>query len=162
MNNKIIHESEKEFACFLESQGKSFVPQPRTFRYNGTSYRPDFYCPEDDIYYEVKTQLSSKIAIRLLEFKKFYPYIKLKIVSPNGYPYYSRSSSKCLELIERRLNFLKSRDILEISLNEFQDNIRDFHILEKRKDWENIKSFNAREGMMKDIHKAKKKLGIKQ
>ena len=145
----------------MESQGNTLIPQPRTFRYNGTSYRPDFYCMQDDIYYEVKTQLSPDIATRLLEFKKFYPYIKLKIVSPNGYPYYSRSSGKCLAVIEEKLNLLKSRDILEISLAEFQENVMDFNVYERRKEGNNLKNLRGNISMMKKIDKKKKKLGIK-
>ncbi len=155
-----MQDSEREFADFLESQGKTYKPQPKTFRFDGTSYRPDFYCFEDDIYYEVKTSFPTGEAIRLLKFKKSFPYIKLKIVSPNGYPYYSCSSGKRFEIIEGKLNILKSRDILEISLDEFQENMSDFHIIEKKERGNNIKCFRSNMPMMKQIDEAKKQLGI--
>jgi len=156
--------SEKQFAHFLESQGKTYVPQPRTFKYNGKSYRPDFYCMQDDTYYEVKTQLLFSEAVRLLEFKKFYPYVKLKIVAPNGYPYYSRTTAKALEVIEDKLNFLKSRDILEISPKEFQKNLKEFHVIEKKTPGNSLRSFSGSTGSIENIKrldKAKKQLGIK-
>jgi len=153
--------SEREFADCPESQGKTLIPQPRSFRYNGTSYRPDFYCMQDDTYYEVKTYLSIDEAIRLLEFKKFYPYIKFKIVSPNGYSYYSRSSGKCLAVIEKKLNLLKSRDILEISLNEFQENVIDFNVFERREEGNNLKNLRGNITLMEKIDKTRKELGIK-
>lgn len=154
--------SEKEFADIMISQGYTLIPQPRTFRYNGTSYRPDFYCMQDDTYYEVKTYLSISAAIRLLEFKKFYPYIKLKIVSPSGYPYYSRLSGKCLAMIEKKLNLLKSKDILEISLSEFQENVIDFNVFIRREKGNNLKNLRGKITMMEEIDKARKELGIKQ
>jgi len=154
-------ESEREFADFLESQGKTYIAQPKTFKFDGTSYRPDFYCPEDNVYYEVKTRFLLKEAIRLLKFKKFYPNIKLKVVSPNGYPYYSQTSGKCLKIIERKLNILKSKDILEISLDEFRENVNEFHILEKRRFGNNVRNFRGSIAMMESIDKTKKKLGIK-
>ena len=153
-------ESEKEFARFMESQGKTLIPQPKTFRYNGTSYRPDFYCMQDDTYYEVKTHLSPTQAIRLLKFKKFHPNIKFKIVSPNGYPYYSRSSGKCLAIIEKKLNLLKSRDILEISLDEFQENVMDFNVFERREEGNNLKNLRGNICMMEIIDETRKELGI--
>jgi len=152
--------SEREFADFLESQGKTWIAQPKTFKFNETSYRPDFYCPEDDMYYEVKTHFGLGDAIRLLKFKKCHPKIKLKVVSPNGYPYYSQSSGKCLKIIERKLNILKSRDILEISLDEFRENVKEFHILEKKEFGNNIKNIRGSIEMMKNIDKAKNQLGI--
>lgn len=155
-----MFESEKQFARFLISQGKTYKAQPKTFGFDGTRYRPDFYCPEDDIYYEVKIQFSTGDAIKLLKFKKFFPHIKLKIVSPNGYPYYSRSSGKWLEVIDGKLNILKSRDVLEISLDEYQENIREFHIIEKRERGNNIKYVRSNMLMMKQIDKTKKELGI--
>ena len=154
--------SEREFADFMISQGNTLIPQPRTFKYNGTSYRPDFYCMQDDTYYEVKTYLSIGAAIRLLEFKKFYPYIKLRIVSSSGYPYYSRLSGKCLATIEKKLNLLKSKDILEISLAEFQENVIDFNVFVRREEGNNLKNLRGNIMMMEKIDEARKELGIKQ
>lgn len=151
-----MHKSEKEFANFLKSQNKSYIYQPKTFRFNDTNYRPDFYCPEDNTYYEVKRCLGLSEAIRLLNFKKFHPHIKFKIVSPNGYPYHSRSSGECLEIIEKKLNILKSKDILEISFNEFLENAKEFHILKKAKHGNDTKMFRVNVAMMKKLNEIKK------
>lgn len=156
-----MHKSEREFANFLESQGKTWIHHPKRFKFNDESYQTDFYCPEDDTYYEVKTHLGLGEAIRLLRFKKFHPGIKFKVVSPNGYPYYSRISSKCLEIIERKLDFIKSRDILEISLDEYQENLREFHILEKRENGSNLKSFHGGKETMRELDRVKQRLGLK-
>lgn len=149
--------SERKFANFLESCGKTYKHQPKVFRYNGKNYRPDFYCPEDDTYYEVKTCLQLSEAIRLLKFKEFHPNIKFKIVSPNGYPYYSPSNAKYLKMIERKLNIIKAKDILEISLKEYHENIKDFHI-QKREDRSNIRAFRCSEKLIENINKIKQRL----
>ena len=112
--------SEKQFADFLESQGKTYFHQPKTFRFNSTSYRPDFYCPEDNIYYEVKTYLSHKDVQKLLSFKKYFPNIKLKVVSPNGFPYYSVTSYKFISALNKIHSILTSKDIFELTHDEHQ------------------------------------------
>lgn len=81
---------ESKFANYLESQNKSWIFQPERFKLKDTTYRADFYCPEDDTYYEVvgTRQAISSLKSKIQEFIKTYPNIKFKIVRPDGKNYY--------------------------------------------------------------------------
>lgn len=87
-----MHDSEKQFAHYLKSQGKTWLYEPRRFKLKATTYKPDFYCPENDIYYEVvgTRQAIWRAKNKIIEFKKSYPNIKFKIVKPNGEMYIGR------------------------------------------------------------------------
>jgi len=113
-----MHPSEKLFAEFLERQGKTWKAQPCRFKLGDTTYTPDFYCLEEDVYYEVKNQCSSKEIEKIVRFKKAYPKISLKVVSPNGYPFYSRGSDAYIAVLKSILEILLSKDITEVSDNE--------------------------------------------
>lgn len=41
---------ERIFADLLDSQGLEWDYEPRRFRLNKTTYRPDFYVPSEDIF----------------------------------------------------------------------------------------------------------------
>lgn len=154
-------ESERKFAEFLESQGKTWIHHPRRFKFNGVSYQPDFYCPEDNTYYEVKTRLSSAETFKLLTFKKYYPYVEFKVVSPNGYSYYSKGSGEYLAMLEKKLNILKTKDILTISLKEYYENIRKLYSYKPSEFYGNARRvFPLREERIKFVNLAKKELGI--
>lgn len=152
-----MHKSEKEFADFLTRQGKTYIYEPKTFKFNGKKYQPDFYCPEDDIYYEVKIKLSSKDIVKMLEFKAKYRDLKLKVVSPNGYPFYSTISGKYLASLEEKINFIKSTDILDISLKEFDRHIREFQRHNIGGSRNKIVRFPCRREKIKFINKIKKR-----
>lgn len=85
-----MHKSEQAFADFLTFQGKTYEFQPKRFELEDTTYRADFYCPEDDTYYEVvgTRQAISAIKWKILEFIRTYPDIKFRIVKPNGIDYF--------------------------------------------------------------------------
>ena len=84
-----MHECEKIFVQFLDRQNKTWLYEPKRFILKTSTYKPDFYCPEDDTYYEVvgTRQAISAIFHKIIEFKNTYPNIKFKIVNPNGEPY---------------------------------------------------------------------------
>ena len=154
-----MFKSEKQFAEFLKSQGKTYKPQPKTFRFNGTNYRPDFYCPEDDTYYEVKKTLSFGDTKRLLLFKKAFPNLKLKVVSPNGYPFYSSSSGRFFEELFRRIDLILSHDILTFPYEFYDEFIHHFHIWKTRQEVEsNRRCFPCTQEKMLFIDKVKKEL----
>lgn len=155
-----MHESEKEFADFLTRQGKTYIYEPKTFKFNGKKYRPDFYCPEDDVYYEVKINLTHGDIVKMLEFKANYPDLKLKVVSPNGHPFYSTSSGRYLASLEEKINFIKSTDILDISLKEFDEHIAKFHKHDIGRSRNKIVKFPCRREKIKFINRIKKRHGI--
>jgi len=113
-----MHPSEKQFAGLLTSRGKTWKAQPCRFKLGHTTYTPDFYCLEDDVYYEVKKTCSSKEIRKIIRFKKTYPKIILKVISPNGYPYYCPGSDSYLSALENIMAILLSKDITEISDKE--------------------------------------------
>lgn len=115
-----MHPSEKQFADVLTSRGKTWKTHPCRFKLGHTTYTPDFYCPEDDIYYEVKKTCSSKEIRKILKFKKVYPKIKLNVVSPQGYPYYSPESDSYISLLEKIMSILLTKDITEVSDKELE------------------------------------------
>ncbi len=90
--------SEFEFSEHLKSQNKSWIFQPKEFKLKNTTYRADFYCPENNTYYEVvgTRQAISAIKEKIKEFIKTYPEIKFKIVKPNGENYYRTKQRKVI------------------------------------------------------------------
>ena len=91
-----MYPSEIRFAKYLENQGKSWVFQPPRFELKNTTYRTDFYCPEDNTYYEVvgTRQALSGNKEKLKEFINTYPNVKFKIVRPSGEDYYRKKQKK--------------------------------------------------------------------
>ena len=78
--------SEARFANYLDNQNKTWIFQPKRFKLKNTTYRTDFYCPDNDTFYEVVGTIDSFYENRQKyeDFKKQYPNIKFEIVSPNG------------------------------------------------------------------------------
>lgn len=87
---KTPNKNELEFADSLEAQGKAWVFEPQAFdlgikrpkQKGNITYTPDFYCPEDNCYYEIT---GSKAAYnenkwKLLLFQKLYPHLNFKII----------------------------------------------------------------------------------
>ncbi len=79
-----LTKGEKDFQKMMESKGMKLIPQPylRKFR-----IRPDFYCVNDDTYYEVISTRSAYLVrakhIRLSQKRG----IRIKVVNPDGTPY---------------------------------------------------------------------------
>ncbi|MCK5601015.1 hypothetical protein KAR91_04040 [Candidatus Pacearchaeota archaeon] len=94
------HHAERVFAEYLESQNKTWIYEPcqidigvpcKKHKRNKT-YTPDFWCPEDNCYYEVSNtrqayQQSMKKIILVLNK---YHDIKIFVVLPDGRRYLSR------------------------------------------------------------------------
>lgn len=80
----ILNESEKAFSEIMENQGKKLIYQPyiREFK-----IRPDFYCLDDDTYYEVITTRQSYHSRKEKLKKAIESGLKLKIIKPDGSPY---------------------------------------------------------------------------
>lgn len=83
---KNMNKNEEQFAHLLEKQGKVWVYEPIRFDLDTTTYCPDFYCPDNNIFYEV---IGTACAFYNNRHKyenliKKYPLINLKIVKPDG------------------------------------------------------------------------------
>ena len=79
----IPNKAEANFASTLRAQGIEYEHQPRGFR---LYYRPDFYVPARNCYYEVvgTRQALSLNADKICAFLRTYPDILLKLVDAKG------------------------------------------------------------------------------
>lgn len=86
---KIRYGREQVFADLLTSQDKEFYYQPAVFHVNGIQYRPDFYTPEDGVFYEVAgtRQAFNQNRQKIDLVRNAYPFLKIEIVNPDGTPY---------------------------------------------------------------------------
>lgn len=64
----------------LESLGIQWEYEPKVFGLGDTTYRPDFYLPEYDIWWEVKGWLNYYNKEKMYKFFKLYPEITLRMV----------------------------------------------------------------------------------
>ena len=90
MTRPITNEAEARFAAQLSAAGKNYVYQPTKFPLPlpWRSYRPDFYVPEDDRYYEVvgSRQALSQNREKIHALKVHYPTVKLLLIrDPEDY-----------------------------------------------------------------------------
>ena len=84
-----IFPREKQFSKLLDKHNIAWQFPCKRFKLRATTYRPDFYLPEKDIYIEV---VGSRQAFHLnkykfVEFLKLYPTIKFKIADWKGRNY---------------------------------------------------------------------------
>lgn len=84
-----INDHEGQFAEHLESQGKSWAYQPIKFELKNTTYKPDFYCPDNNTFYEIAgtRQAIHQRKRKVKELMEMFPNINIKIVKPNGNKY---------------------------------------------------------------------------
>lgn len=75
--------AERRFAVRMRLRGLTMIPQPRAFKVGVTTWTPDFYCPELDLYYEVvgsqQAWDQSKEKIQLV--RAIYPRLQIKVVT---------------------------------------------------------------------------------
>jgi hypothetical protein len=77
--------TEANFARFLNAVGIRWEYEPKVFFFDGItkgilSYTPDFYCPDNDGWYEVKGWLDGPSLTRMRRFKRYYPEEADKLV----------------------------------------------------------------------------------
>lgn len=99
MNNR-----EETFAVYLETQGKAFAYEPICFKLKKSRYTPDFYCPDNDTFYEVigTRQALHASKNRIIKFLTEYSGIKFRLVRPDGKNYIM--SDQNIDLIEALLS----------------------------------------------------------
>lgn len=92
--------SEQQFAKYLTTRGFDWVYEPFAFSLNvprpvqsgNRTYRPDFFCPDNNTYYEVSAtrQAHSQSMVKIKLLKKLHPNMKIRVVNPDGTPYQVR------------------------------------------------------------------------
>jgi hypothetical protein len=81
--NKIWFRSNWEilYAKYLDNNNIGWLYEPKTFDLKTTTYTPDFYLPEKDLYIEIKGYFSDLAKAKINKFKKMYKNIKLEILT---------------------------------------------------------------------------------
>jgi len=91
---RFLYKAELRFAELLRSLHLAFLYQPTKFCLGDTSYAPDFYVPKLGIYYEVVAtrQAISLDRLKIDKVRELYPFVKIKVVNPDGSPYRFRAN----------------------------------------------------------------------
>lgn len=74
---------EVAYALYLDEHKIKWIYEPPPFELGDTSYIPDFYLPEYDIYIEIKGYMRKDAEYKLKLFKETYPTIHLDILTRN-------------------------------------------------------------------------------
>lgn len=142
-----MNRRESEFLAVKEAEGKTLIAQPATFilPHPYLTYRPDFYCVEENCFYEVAgtRQAYSQGKDKYAAFKAQYPRVKFKIVKPDASIYQTKprpdfklqgvpSGFAHLKTRERKLIELRgkssivSRLLIDACMTQADGNIRRF------------------------------------
>jgi hypothetical protein len=83
-----MYPKEKEFADLLNKQHKKWIYPTKRFNLGKTTYRPDFYLPNERLYIEVvgSRQAFHANKNKIILFKKLFPHIKFIIVDYKNNP----------------------------------------------------------------------------
>jgi len=68
------------FAQFLDLSGIKYQYEPKTFDLGNTTYTPDFYLPEFNLYIEIKGFWRDDAKRKFKMFKQIYSKIKIKVL----------------------------------------------------------------------------------
>lgn len=88
-------EAEKHFAGLLIKSGIEYVYPVNPIPVGKSTYRPDFYLPQNDLYVEVvgTRQAYSLNRKKYKEFSALYPDKKFVIVEKNGFDYFGKKEN---------------------------------------------------------------------
>jgi len=92
--------SEKQFADLLDKQGRKWEYPARRFKLKNTTYQPDFFLPNENLYIEVvgyTNQSYQRNKHKYLELKRIYPNIHFIVVDYKGNPFESNYNGKGLK-----------------------------------------------------------------
>lgn len=68
------------FAYFLDLSRYKYLYESKTFNLGNTTYTPDFYIPEWDLYIEIKGYWRKDAKKKFKLFKKLYPKVGIKVI----------------------------------------------------------------------------------
>ncbi len=82
LNGKICFRSNYElvYAKYLDSKNIKWIYESTTFDLEDTTYTPDFFIPEEDLYVEIKGYMYEHAKNKISLFGKKFPNIGLKIL----------------------------------------------------------------------------------
>lgn len=90
---------EVEVAKYLDRREINWVYEPRRFFLGSTTYRPDFYLTDEDVYWEVKGWFHEKAKAKIGAFREMFPEERLVVITK---PVYAMLAG-CRMYAERRL-----------------------------------------------------------
>lgn len=80
----LMHRWDRKYAQYLDSINEPYLYEPKYFDIKldnrETSYTPDFYIPNKDLYIEIKGYWRDDAKDKYNEFKKQYPNIKIELL----------------------------------------------------------------------------------
>ena len=98
-----MNKHEKEFADLMDRQNRKWEFPVKKFVIGDTTYRPDFYLPEEDLYVEVIGSATGYIRYqkngKLDKLRVTYPEIELVVLDYMGNPYPNKDIFKCYPLL---------------------------------------------------------------
>ena len=71
---------EIKYAQFLDLSGYKWKYEPKAFNLGDSTYTPDFYIPEWDLYIEIKGYWRGDAKMKYIKFKKLYPKVRMKVL----------------------------------------------------------------------------------
>ena len=71
---------ETTFAQFLTLNNINWIYEPKAFDLGDSTYRPDFYIPEWDLWIEIKGWWRDNAKKKFKSFKKLYPKVRIKLL----------------------------------------------------------------------------------
>jgi predicted nuclease of restriction endonuclease-like RecB superfamily len=72
---------EIKYAKYLDKNNIKWEYENKTFDLGNTTYTPDFYLPETDIYIEIKGWFRKDAKRKMKLFYKLYPKINLRLIT---------------------------------------------------------------------------------
>ncbi len=81
--------NERRFANLLTQSKRKWRYSKKRFKVDNTTYQPDFYLPNENLYIEVVGTIQAYRANqkKIERFKQLYPHIKFIVVDFNNNPY---------------------------------------------------------------------------
>ena len=99
----MINQGEERFRIMMEAKGFTLISQPMIEK---AHIRPDFFCREEEIYYEV---FSTRQAYHLRKFKIERAQrmgLRIKVVDPDGNPYPKPKLKKEVQISPPKAEFI--------------------------------------------------------
>lgn len=77
---------EIEIAKWLDKQGWKWLYEPKRFELKDRTYSPDFYLPEQNVYWEVKGWFHERHQETIRQFRELFPNERIVVITKKVYP----------------------------------------------------------------------------
>ena len=76
---------EIKIAEWLDKQGWKWLYEPKRFELKDQTYSPDFYLPEQNVWWEIKGWFNKETQEKISHFRELYPYERLVVITEDIY-----------------------------------------------------------------------------